>query len=522
MRECPATGGIAAHRRAAPPATENTNFIRLDSPDCAGHHRRLSCDPHGDPDRSRHVENSEARGGTGMAALPQQHGSDTRDTAGRPLSETVWAELLGYLRNRHPELMHPGLAGLAAPVLDRGELTLEIADPALLRHLDANGRAAFAEAAQSVTGHLVSVRFIAASGDRHRPLRGGIPRPGYAALPSLNPDYVFEHFVTGPENRMAHATARAVADAPGRAYNPFFVHGSPGLGKTHLLQAICHQVLTDRPSTRVAYLTCETFVNEFIEAVQHGDLPDFRHRYRQLDLLLVDDMQFLAAGERSQDEFFHTFNAIHQSQGQIVLSADCGPAEIPHLAERLVSRFNWGMVVKLDAFSLETRIAILRTKAAVKRIDAPEDVLTCLGSAIKGNARELEGALLRLKAHAELFGEPMSIELARRVLGVDAPTTPTASVTLQRIVTEVSERFHVKPPDMRGRRRHRSVALARQACMYLARRMTAHSLEEIGDHLGRRDHSTVLHAQRVIEERRTSDNRLDTLLVEIEQRLLQT
>lgn len=453
-----------------------------------------------------------------MVSATDWQSSETRAPAAR-LSEAVWSEMLGRFRAQHPDLVHAGMAGLKAPTLDRGELVLEAADAALFQHLDQHCKPGFTDVAQGVTGRLVTVRFVLAETS---PVAPRLPVELRSAAPWLNGDYVFEHFVTGPENRFAHATCRAAAESPGRAYNPLFLHGSPGLGKTHLLQAICHQVLADRPGARVAYLTCETFVNEFIEAVRLGDVAEFRRRYREMDLLAVDDMQFLSTGERSQEEFFHTFNAIHQGQRQIVLSADCPPGEIPNLTERLVSRFLWGLVVRLDPLSLETRIAILRTKAKMKCIAAPDDALSVLGSAVKGNARELEGALLRLKAESEMAGEPIDAGLTRRMLGGGAgPSGPVAvEVSLARILNEVAERFNVKPPEVRGRRRHRSVALARQACMYLARRITNHSLEEIGGYLGRRDHSTVLHAQRTIAQRRAADSRLDGLLGEIEQQLL--
>jgi len=429
------------------------------------------------------------------------------------VSESAWDDLLSHVRTHHSHLAREGLSRLEPGVLSGGELRITLSDPELFNFLNDRCRAAFTDAAQAVTGHLVSVRFVYESSAA----AAGV-RPPLAAL-RLNRDYLFEHFVTGPENRLACAICKGVADAPGASYNPLFVHGPSGLGKTHLLQAVCHQVLAERPGMRVVYVTCESFVNDYISAIEHGDLHEFRRRYREADMLLVDDIQFLGRGERTQDEFFHTFNALYQTQRQIVLSSDCQPDAIPELAERLVSRFRWGLVARLDPLCVETRIAILRTKARVKGIPVADDVLGLIGSLVKGNARELEGALANVRAMAEAVGAPISVELARGALRTESDPIVERPITLADIVTAVCEWFRVKPPELRGRRRHRTVVLARQACMYLARRLTPLSLDEIGGHLGHRDHTTVLHAQRVISQRRESDITLSAALEQIEQSL---
>jgi chromosomal replication initiator protein len=432
------------------------------------------------------------------------------------LSESVWSDILSYVRKHHHDVCPGSVGRLDAGVLNHGVLTVMVSDALLCEQLKSDAGRCFAEAAQAVTGHLVTVRFVL-DGESESPAASDpAAYSSFASSLRLNPDYTFDHFVTGPENRLAHAACRAAAEAPGQAYNPLFVHGQSGLGKTHLLQAVCYRLMQDRPHMQVMYLTCEMFVNDYIEAVQRGRANEFRHRYREADLLLLDDIHFLRVGERSQDEFFHTFNTLFQSQRQIVLSADCAPSEIPDLAERLVSRFKWGLVVRIDPFSVETRIAILRAKARMKGIAISDDVLDFIGTVVKGNARDLEGALAQVRAAASLIGEPITLETARTAIGARSSAAPPLSIAIPDIISTVARFYNLKPSELRGKRRHQTVALARQACMYLARRLTSHSLEEIGDHLGGRDHSTVLHAQRVIQERRESNTVLDATLSEIE------
>lgn len=450
------------------------------------------------------------------------------------LSNEAWSELQAYVRQHYADLNGCGLENSTGATLDGGVLCVFVADEATAAQLVRDARRPLADAAQGVWGHLVVIEFRAgtppAECESAAPaVNGAVVDAGHAgtsrvpdARPPLrlNPDYRFELFITGPENRLAHASALAVAESPGTAYNPLFVYGQSGLGKTHLLQAICHHVRSVRPGARITYLQCESFVNEFIEAVELGRMHDFRHRYRESDLLLVDDVQFLKKGESSQDEFFHTFNALYQFQRQIVLSADCAPGEIPDLAERLVSRFKWGLVARLDPLCRETRIAILRTKARRRGLTIADDVLDAIGETIKGNARELEGALMQVCAEARVRGATPTAELALRILGVRAAQgDQRPPVTLEQIATEAAAQFGLRLSDMRGRRRHRQVAIARQSCMYLARKLTPHSLEEIGEFLGRRDHSTVIHAERAIAKRRETDARLRAILDQIEAKL---
>jgi len=315
----------------------------------------------------------------------------------------------------------------------------------------------------------------------------------------LNPQYSFENFVTGPCNRMAHAAALAISDLPGRAYNPLFIHSGVGLGKSHLMQAICHKVRQHRPDVSMMYVSCEDFVNQFIAAIESGQIDEFRYRFRYLDLLVIDDIHFLADKERTQEEFFHTFNTLYQAQKQVVLSSDSPPHEIPRLEERLVSRFKWGLVVRIDRPSFETRVAIVQKKSKLRGVDLPEDVVQYIATAIDTNNRELEGAVIRVLGYASLCNRPVEMGLAKEALR-DLATAPSRAVSMQEIVDAVLLRYNSRLSDLQSKRRSQSVALPRQICMYLARQMTNRSLEEIGAFFGGRDHTTVLHAERKIRQ----------------------
>jgi chromosomal replication initiator protein len=315
--------------------------------------------------------------------------------------------------------------------------------------------------------------------------------------PRLNPQYQFENFVTGPCNRMAHAAALAVSDLPGRAYNPLFVHSNVGLGKSHLIQAIGHKILSTRPDAKMMYVSCEDFVNQFIAAIERGQIEEFRYRFRYLDVLVIDDIHFLADKERTQEEFFHTFNTLYQAQKQVVLSSDSPPHEIPRLEERLVSRFKWGLVVRIDRPSYETRVAIVQKKARLRGRDIPEDVIQYIATVVDTNNRELEGAVVRVLGYASLCNRILDLDLAKEALR-DLVVAPQRAITIQAIADAVLQRYNARLSDLQSKRRSQSVALPRQVCMYLARRLTRSSLEEVGAFFGGRDHTTVLHAERKI------------------------
>lgn len=438
------------------------------------------------------------------------------------LSDVVWTDILGHLRTSYPALARGWFGQIQPGTLEGGRLTILAANPAQLTYLEQYCTRPFVEAGQAATGRLISVEFqLCADGDSPvpaaAPQRMGASRPFErdTSVLRLNAEYRFENFVVGPCNRLAHATCLAVSDAPGTAYNPIFIHGSCGLGKTHLLQAICHRVLDNAPATQMMYLSCETFVNHFIEAVERGDLSGFRYRYRHLDLLLIDDIQFLAGRERMQEEFFHTFNTLYQLNKQIVLSADSAPSEIPSLEERLVSRFNWGLIARVDPPDLETRQAILRKKMRMRQMDISDEVTEFIAARIESNSRELEGAINRIHGLAALENRTIDLALAREAMG-DFPEAPQRQIRVPDIMNLVTDRYDVKLSELQGRRRTRSIALPRQICMHLARRHTHHSLEEIGGFFGGRDHTTVLHADRLVAKRRETDSDFRHALEKIE------
>lgn len=334
----------------------------------------------------------------------------------------------------------------------------------------------------------------------------------------LNPDYSFDNFVVGPGNRLAHNAALAVAKNPGRAYNPFFVHGAVGLGKTHLLQSICLAIKAERPDAVIYYTSCEGFVTQFMDAVAAGQMSRFRYKFRHVDVLVVDDIHFLAQRERTQEEFFHTFNALYQSHKQLVLSSDAPPDQVPDLEARLVSRFKSGMVAPLSPPCYETRVEILRNKARVRGFELPQDVACFIASRIDSNIRELEGAISQLQVRSSVEGRPIDLALAREALG-GAEASGQPRIQVQTIINAVTDYFGVKITDLQSKRRQRSIAQPRQLCMWLARRHTRYSLEEIGGYFGGRDHTTVMHAVRTVDDRCETDPEFAAVVRLLEDRI---
>lgn len=433
------------------------------------------------------------------------------------LHTSQWNDIIGHVRVNFPDVLRGWFSNLEPRHIRHGVLTIAADNPAQVRYLTKHCRQPFTEAAQAATGMLVSVHFETDHPEPTHTLALSFEHE----LPelTLNDDYVFDNFVTGPCNRLAHAAAVAVSESPGKAYNPLFLHGDVGLGKTHLLQAVCHTVREREPNRRVLYLSCETFANHFIEAVEAGALNQFRYRYRNMDALLIDDIQFLGERERSQEEFFHTFNTLHQAQRQIIVCADCCPAEIPSLQKRLISRFNSGLVALLDRPCLETRMAIIRKKAKLRCIEVPEDVIKLIASGIETNIRELEGALVKTDALSQTHDGVITREIALEALGSLATRR---TVLIPDIIDLVSSRYGVRVSDLQSRKRTKSITFPRQVCMYLARELTSHSLEEIGGFFGGRDHSTVLHGHRLIGEARSRDAQLDRELGETSNLLART
>ena len=332
-----------------------------------------------------------------------------------------------------------------------------------------------------------------------------------AAGPGLNPRYMFETFVVGPSNQFAEAASRAVAEAPSRSYNPLFLYGGVGLGKTHLMHAIGHYVLKHNPDLKLTYISTERFMNEMINAVRYDRIIDFRERYRTVDVLLVDDIQFLAGKEGTQTEFFHTFNALYDFQKQIVVSSDCPPAEIPQLEERLRSRFEWGLIADIQPPDLETKVAILKKKAEAEAIPLPDNVAIYIASKIKSNIRELEGSLIRLIAYASLTGSEISLALAQDVLK-NILDHDEKAVTIEIVQKHVADFYQLKLADLKSRNNSKSVALPRQIAMYLCKNLTQASLPEIGRSFGGKHHSTVIHSIRKIDLLRKRDRDFNSLI----------
>ncbi|MGD8148754.1 chromosomal replication initiator protein DnaA [Ornithinimicrobium sp. Y1694] len=344
---------------------------------------------------------------------------------------------------------------------------------------------------------------VSAHGGRGTPQPGatnGAVQTTSAEDARLNPKYTFETFVSGSSNRFAHAASLAVAESPARAYNPLFIYGESGLGKTHLLHAIGHYARKLYPGVRVRYVNSEEFTNDFINSIRDEKAGAFQQRYRSVDFLLVDDIQFLQGKEQTIEEFFHTFNTLHNSEKQVVITSDQPPKKLSGFAERLRSRFEWGLLTDVQPPDLETRIAILKKKAAQERMELPDDVLELIASKITTNIRELEGALIRVTAFASLSSRPPDADLASHVLKDIIPSGEAAAITMPTIMAEVAEYFQIGVDDLCGTSRSRALVNARQIAMYLCRELTEASLPQIGQEFGGRDHTTVMHADRKIRQ----------------------
>jgi chromosomal replication initiator protein len=432
----------------------------------------------------------------------------------------VWNALLAYLRASHPTMWRQWFDELEPLGIANGSMTIRARSDIHRDYLRRDCLDAFNDALRTVTNQLIAVRFVGprdatpqhigvpapvVANGHHRPHTGS--ESELASHPDalvINPDYSFENFIPGPNNRLAHAAALSVSENPGPGYNPLFIHGDVGLGKTHLLQAICLKIKQDRPDAVLHYVSCDGFINDFMTAVETGQMSGFRHRFRDVDVLVIDDIHFLTKRDRTQEEFFHTFNTLYQSRKQIVVSCDRPPEEIPDLEERLVSRFNWGLVTKIEPPCYETRVAILKSKARMRKLNLPDDVACHIAAKIDANIRELEGAIVKLQIHAAVEKRDIDLDLARSALGDTAPRV-SRRPSIDAIINVVTDFYNVKRTDLLGKRRHKSISLPRQVCMFLARKQTQHSLEEIGAHFGGRDHTTVMHAVRTIESKQVGD-----------------
>ncbi len=408
-----------------------------------------------------------------------------------------------------PGVFNTWCRGLVFDELEDGSIQIPVPNQYYREWVEREIRAPLEEAFRRHLGRLPVVAFsvrpeaVPKLAERREPVRP--VEPPAPRLPfTMHPDYTFSRFVVGPTNRMAHAAAVSVSESPGKLGNPLFLHGASGLGKTHLLQAVCHSVLQKNPHARILYLTCEGFVNDFVRALQRRNTDEFRARYRDLDMLFVDDIHFLAGKTSSQEEFFHTFDALHCGAKQMVFSADAAPKHIRTLEERLLSRFTWGFVCRIDSPTFEMRLAILRQKAEEKNRVIPDDVITHIASRVQNNIRELEGAVTKILVAASLSQRQVDMELAREALDEIVVPHPRAPSPDQ-IIQTVAKHYGKKLSDFRSRRWTKSISLARQVAIYLCRHLTQLSLVEIGHAFGGKDHSTIMYSIHRIEMRSEAD-----------------
>jgi chromosomal replication initiator protein len=425
----------------------------------------------------------------------------------------------------------------ASAAQENGGLTLEVANDfcevwlkdnymSLLQDVVAlaSGRqlpVAFRVAAPPSPGGAAVMVEPAPETEKPKPPPAGPERPAVAGdHNSFNPKNTFETFVVGNNNNFAYAAALAVAQAPGKSYNPLFLYGGVGLGKTHLLHAIGHHVCAHKKGARVAYVSSEKFTNEYIDGIQNNQLAKFRKKYRQTDVLLIDDIQFLAGKERIQEEFFHTFNALHEAHKQIVLTCDRPASEIQNLEQRLVSRFEWGLTTDLQPPDVEMRMAILHKKAQIMGVELPEEIMNFLANRIRTNIRRLEGALIRVASYAALTGKKLSIEVVESLLREVLHEEGRYTLSIEVIQKKVAEYYDIRLADMTSKRRPENIAFPRQIAMYLSRQMTESSLSAIGEAFGGRDHGTVLHACRLVKDRMEVDPNVRQVVSYLEKQLL--
>ena len=430
----------------------------------------------------------------------------------------LWSRILKAVQAGLPEQAYrTWLAGTSATALSEGELLVEAPSLFHVEWLEDKYNAALQEAAHKILGRPISISFLAAEGGGPVTVpvvelsppspRQAIRQPSSAPAPSLNNRYTFQRFVVGGDNQLAWAASKAVADRPAYAYNPLFLYGGVGLGKTHLMHAIGNAILEVNPQARVAYVPSEQFMNELVTSIQEGTAAGFRRRYRMMDLLLVDDVHFLEGKERTQEEFFHTFNALYDAHKQIVLTSDRPPKEIPGLEERLISRFEWGLVADINAPDFETRVAILRKKAADDSLVLDGEVIEFIAHSCTSSVRELEGAVIKLLAYSSLKNQEITLSLAEKALRgmLRSQEERRNRLSPERIREAVAREWGVDPAGLVSKRRTKDLTVPRQVAMYLIREILDLSLVEVGKVFGGRDHSTVIHSIRKVEDEIESD-----------------
>jgi chromosomal replication initiator protein len=438
------------------------------------------------------------------------------------MTGTIWDNVLARIETKVNRFSYYSWFRQTSFLRDSGDtITVRVADPMVVDWLTKHYTGVIGEALAEVGRQGAALKFVPdgveaeAAADRAEaiaPAPEPAPEePSAGEVIGLSPRYSFDAFIVGSSNQFAHAACRAVAEAPSRSYNPLFLYGGVGLGKTHLMHAIGHYVLTHSPGLKLTYISAERFMNEVINAIRYDRILEFRERYRGVDVLLVDDIQFIVGKERTQTEFFHTFNALHDAQKQIVLSSDCPPHQISELEERLRSRFEWGLIADLQPPDLETKIAILRRKADAEGVPLPDDVGLYIAGRIKSNIRELEGALIRLLAYASLTGREITMALAQEVLR-DVLHHEERAVTIDAIQKFIADYYKLKLADLKSRNNSKSIAMPRQVAMFLCKTLTNASLPEIGKSFGGKHHSTVIHSIRKVEELRTRDAAFNGLI----------
>lgn len=411
--------------------------------------------------------------------------------------------------------------------LNQSSITLEVPNEFSEVWLKDNYLELLQDALATASGRKLKIKFKVAEsgGDVQAPVKPARGKSTSTKKVSdgdlvFNPRNTFDTFVVGNNNSFAHAAAMAVAQQPGKAYNPLFLYGGTGLGKTHLLHAVGQHVVGSKKEAKVSYVSSEKFTNEYIAAIQENQLVRFRKKYRQTDVLLIDDIQFLAGKERIQEEFFHTFNALHEAHKQIVLTCDRPASEIQNLEHRLVSRFEWGLVTDLQPPDVETRLAILRNKVKTMGVEIPDDVLAFLANRIRTNIRRLEGALIRVASYAHLTGKQLTNDVVENLLREILQEEGRHTITIEVIQKKVAEKFDLRMADMTSKRRPENIAFPRQIAMFLSRQLTEHSLSAIGEAFGGRDHGTVLHACRLVKDRMEIDANVRQTVHYLEKQLL--
>lgn len=436
--------------------------------------------------------------------------------------DNFWQELKDSYKNDLNPASYDAWVGTAKPLsLAHNQLTIEVTSDLHKRYWEKHLAAKIVEIGFKVTGDEIMPLFV--TPDEAPPVsiveKEEPPKMETTKRAMLNPKYTFDTFVIGKGNQMAHAAALVVAEEPGSIYNPLFFYGGVGLGKTHLMHAIGHQMLAINPQAKVKYVSSETFANDFINSIKNKTSEEFRQEYRKVDLLLVDDIQFFADKEATQEEFFHTFENLYNDNKQIVLTSDRLPNEIPKLQERLVSRFAWGLSVDITPPDLETRTAILRKKAQAENLEIPDDTLSYIAGQIDSNIRELEGALVRVQAFATMNSADITTSIAADALK-SLKGTSNSQLSISKIQDEVAKFYHIQLKDLKGKKRVKTIVVPRQIAMYLAREMTESSLPKIGAEFGGKDHTTVIHAHEKISQLMKSDRNIQQEIAEIKNLLL--